>query len=87
MSYIYNPNVIVLITTDYANMLEQINLTREEQAAVIGFIKHMKEINGKEIEIINGATNYVKCINAINSTWNTIEKAASDYNNAAERAR
>jgi hypothetical protein len=84
MTAISNPILVVLISTSYDGKLEQINLSRREQCAVIGFIKEMKELDGKEIEIINGATNYVKCINATNSAWHDIKGTAENYNKTAE---
>ena len=39
----HNNNIIVLINADYSRRLEQLNLNGEEQAAVLGFIKEMKE--------------------------------------------
>lgn len=84
---VFNPEIVVLITTTHGEKLEQIYLNRDEQHAVIGFIKEMKKLNNKEVEIINGATNFVKCLGVANSSWDSIENIVSNYNENIERSR
>lgn len=81
----HNSNIIVLINADYSRRLEQLNLNGEEQAAVLGFIKEMKELNGKKIETISGATRFVSSMRVRNSNWDTAENSMENRNNNAER--
>jgi hypothetical protein len=81
MFEVFNPRVIVCLTTPtYGDRLEQIYLDRDEQAAVLGFIKEMKKLNNKDVEIINGATNFVRGLNVANSNWDSIERIVTSYN-------
>lgn len=80
-----NNNIIVLINANHSGRLEQLNLNNEEQAAVLGFIKEMKELNGKKIEIISGATRFVSNMRVRNSNWDTAENIMENRNNNAER--
>lgn len=81
----HNNNIIVLINADYSRRLEQLNLNGEEQAAVLGFIKEMKELNGKKIETISGATRFISSMRVRNSSWDTAENSMENRNNNAER--
>lgn len=81
----YNHNIIVLINANYGGRLEQLNLSNEEQAAVLGFIKEMKELNGKKIETISGATRFISSMRVRNSNWDNAESSMENRNNNAER--
>lgn len=81
----YNNNIIVLINANGRGRLEQLNLNNEEQSAVLGFIKEMKELNGKKIETISGATRFVSSMRVRNSNWDTAENSMENRNNNAER--
>ena len=83
---IFNPNIIVLISADCDGRLEQLNLSNEEKLAVIGFIKEMKEFKGEKIEIISGATRFIRSMRLVNSNWDNIENSMENINNSAERA-
>lgn len=81
----HSNNIIVLINANYSGRLEQLNLNNEEQAAVLGFIKEMKELNGKKIETISGATRFISSMRVRNSNWDTAENIMTNRNNNAER--
>jgi hypothetical protein len=81
----HNNNIIVLINANYSGRLEQLNLNNEEQAAVLGFIREMKELNGKKIETISGATRFVSSMRVRNSNWDTAGNSMENRNNNAER--
>lgn len=83
---VYYPKIIVLMTMNNGqNRLEQINLTDNEQKAVMGFIREMKEYEGKELEVISGATRFVRATVVRNTSYEDAERVLQQTERYAER--